>query len=143
MTDFDADHARALLADVADFGDTRLHTDYSGRAMYGRTCYGLSGDPTDILYDLAQLLNLDDDDDTVAYLLDMDNQRTDSLGLRTIIYWPGIAGTPACFYCGEPAATPPGAPDPMCQDCADAADPDPDDREADYWDLTDQATNPL
>jgi hypothetical protein len=76
------------------FDDVR--TEYSGRGMYGSNCLGIvTGDSG---FSLAQTLmeareEADEADEDVRELLDAmlsREPRTDSMGLDTIYYWPGI-----------------------------------------------------
>jgi hypothetical protein len=72
--------------------DDAIREDYSGRAMYGEKCFGLVGHPSDLLRFFVALLEAEIEDDgnpEVASLL-ADRVRTDSLGLSTIYYFPGV-----------------------------------------------------
>lgn len=70
---------------------------YSGRAMYGRRCVGVTVDSDKVLSVGARLVAavLDDSDDPFAiaeeYAELMDKARSDSMGLDMIIYWPDVA----------------------------------------------------
>lgn len=75
----------------AGLGDDEdvLREDYSGRFMYGAECLGIvhaphGGDIGKFYIYLAQYLDAD-----VACEL-ADAARTDSMGLDTITYWPGV-----------------------------------------------------
>ena len=58
-------------------GDVRA--DYSGRGMYGKECYGIvCSDPTRCI--------------EVAATKGLKGARVDSMGTRTIVYWPRISG---------------------------------------------------
>ena len=60
---------------------------YSGRAMYGKTCIGITGEDINLLtlgFALAEYYR--DHDDDVPY--NFYNYRTDSMGLGQVIYWP-------------------------------------------------------
>lgn len=54
----------------------KIYKNYSGRGMYGRTCYGIvtSSDPAEVIAS-AEEQGLTDG-------------RADSLGLDVIVYWP-------------------------------------------------------
>jgi hypothetical protein len=80
-----ADDLEDELIGLLDEVDVR--TDYSGRGMYGATCFGLVVDKTDLLVGLAlgQVLEgLGEDAFEV-----LSNARTDNMGYDTIIYFPG------------------------------------------------------
>lgn len=74
------------LADIADDLDLALRTDYSGRAMYGRTCIGFEGD-TDMSVALLQL-------GAALAAADLpeiaDTCRSDAMGLGWIVYFPSF-----------------------------------------------------
>ena len=74
-----------------------FHKDYSGRAMYGQTCIGLSFRDTrdtsgfQIGMELAlHIVELHGDDDPELIDLLLHRYREDQLGLGGIIYWPGL-----------------------------------------------------
>jgi hypothetical protein len=69
-----------VVQDLADEFDGRVHESYSGRGMYGRTCYGVSvdGNATDVIEEAAAR--------------GLRGACTDNLGLGTIIYWPSVPG---------------------------------------------------
>jgi hypothetical protein len=83
--------------------DIRLREGYSGRGMYGETCYGVVGDETALAEfetALALLTVMDDLDDEVnGYtalnaLTDVqDMRREDSMGLDRIYYYPSLTVT--------------------------------------------------
>jgi hypothetical protein len=82
---------RGLLEDV--LGEAGVEEeprwDYSGRYMYGKTCFGFVGDVRDLAAFFYQLACVDGDDDVIFY----DLHRalcTDSMGLNTIFYFPGV-----------------------------------------------------
>jgi len=65
------------LADSLEGGE--LRSDYSGRGMFGRLCYGITCDnQTEALERIAQL--------------NLPRPTTDNMGLGYIVYWPGIEG---------------------------------------------------
>jgi hypothetical protein len=64
---------------IADEVGGDLVTDYSGRSMYGKTCYGIEHNRTDDVQKLAENLGLG-------------KGRIDNMGLRYIIYWPQVKG---------------------------------------------------
>jgi hypothetical protein len=92
---------RLLIETVVDqfAGDIEIYEDYSGRGMYGATCFGLtcSGD---VIYpffvelgaEVARVVesgDLDVYDDLAGDLARA--ARTDSMGRDTIVYFPGFS----------------------------------------------------
>lgn len=103
---------KMIKAACADMGDAAgFRNDYSGRAMYGRKCIGITGTMSDCqrviaatigqmtqeLFDTA--INCDDGEENVAY--DMNdavqeaidkllNFKWDSMGFDVIVYWPEL-----------------------------------------------------
>ena len=70
------------LADYFGF-DVRS---YSGRGMYGKTCLAIVGEGINLIslgYALGEM-----DRDIDKY--DLDNMRSDSMGLGMVYYWPNI-----------------------------------------------------
>lgn len=65
--------------DVADEIGGKVRTDYSGRGMYGKTCYGITCDNEDECIEAAGAKGLR-------------GARTDNMGRGTIVYWPSIKG---------------------------------------------------
>lgn len=76
---------------------------YSGRAMYGKTCLGITGEFGEVIKTIGEACALIvrdlefDDDETVAtidkiadVISDAWNFRQDSMGLGVVIYWPRI-----------------------------------------------------
>lgn len=69
---------------TADLWEDDLYEGYSGRAMYGETCFGVVCDsPGKFALFCAALGSSADDWDFV------NSVRTDSMGLSTIYYFPG------------------------------------------------------
>jgi hypothetical protein len=65
------------------------HWGYSGRGMYGRTCFGFVGDMAAYGRFLITLtLTLDEGEDFAREFAD--RVATDSMGFETIFYFPGI-----------------------------------------------------
>lgn len=87
----------ALVAEVAEeMCGVELYVDYSGRAMFGRTCVGFALDRnvTPLAF-FGRLLEATDDlvaEDREAVLAElpkmMRDAQMDTLGLGTIIYFP-------------------------------------------------------
>lgn len=75
-----------------EFGED-LRTGYSGRAMYGKTCIGYTGeDPVIFTIKLAYLMAGGDIsvDELIEELEDLGAAHTDSMGRGTIYYWPHV-----------------------------------------------------
>lgn len=68
-----------ILAEIADEIDGTVRTSYSGRGMYGRSCYG-------IVCDYAR------DAIEAAAQSGIVGAETDDMGLRQIAYWRRITG---------------------------------------------------
>lgn len=66
--------------------------DYSGRAMYGRQCVGVTTDDVfGLLADIVQEAGArrEDGDSSMEELADIiRDTKTDGMGLRTTVYWP-------------------------------------------------------
>jgi hypothetical protein len=103
-----------MLSDACDdSGEVQFRNDYSGRAMYGRRCVGITGSWKDCqavmasvtaamaqdLFDTA--INTDDSDREANEAYDLNDRvqekineimsfTFDSMGLDTIIYWPSL-----------------------------------------------------
>lgn len=65
------------VEEVAREVDGRVRTDYSGRGMFGKTCYGI------VCANINECLE-------VAGKHGLRNARTDNMGKNYIVYWPGI-----------------------------------------------------
>ena len=71
-----------LASEYGSFGDDEpLRDDYSGRGMYGATCYGIVTDDPEGLIERAAELGLK-------------GACTDNMGLDTIVYWRNITNAP-------------------------------------------------
>jgi hypothetical protein len=84
--------ADAIKKVVENNDDYKLRTDYSGRGMYGKACVGIVAySPDEVLKEI--ILEINDLEDPY-YRADIINElfdyRTDSMGLKKIIYWPNI-----------------------------------------------------
>lgn len=65
------------LHEVADTVDGEIRSDYSGRGMYGRTCYGIEcEEPISCIENAA--------------MQGITGANYDQLGLGNIVYWPRI-----------------------------------------------------
>lgn len=83
--------SRELIEDLTSEGfDVR--EDYSGRGMFGRTCFGIVGDPGDLIRFV--LRTQDVEEDTPWWKTDrswITHVRTDSMGHDMIYYWPTVS----------------------------------------------------
>lgn len=89
---------QSTAEELGDILDGDVHTDYSGRGMMGTECFGIATTQTG--WDLSRAVQdaLDNGeegaDNTYALeYLSEHEPRTDSLGLDTIYYWPGLTVT--------------------------------------------------
>lgn len=77
--------------DIAFAADADLRTDYSGRFMYGAQCVGfVVREARDYALLLAAIGRALDEDEAEKMF---DRIATDSMGLRTILYFPGVTVT--------------------------------------------------
>ena len=84
----------ALVAVIAEYAED-VHLTYSGRGMYGDTCYGFSGDVARIIGDLLQ--DIADMPDLIRQFGEMLSvSRRDNMGLGTVLYFPGWSITRDC-----------------------------------------------
>lgn len=75
----DEDEMRRLIEGIAERNpDIDLHTNYSGRGMFGKTCYGLSGNEHEIVRAMERE--------------NLPEGNRDQLGLGVIIYWKSVEG---------------------------------------------------
>lgn len=85
-----------ILVGDADIDTDLISTDYSGRAMYGKTCFAFTGSSSDLLSFGVQLGRwiADEDAHDSPHSFDIDDflvdVRTDSLGMQTIYYFPRV-----------------------------------------------------
>jgi hypothetical protein len=87
--------AREHLAVMEQIDGIEIYPAYSGRGMYGRTCFGLVTDePIPAMIRLTRTLmeTCDGDPDETLDLLDAlaEGACQDSMGVQSIIYWPHI-----------------------------------------------------
>lgn len=67
-----------LAAEFGEYGcDEPLRESYSGRSMYGKTCYGIVTDRPDELIERAIEQGIT-------------GASTDNMGLSTIVYWKSV-----------------------------------------------------
>jgi len=88
LTTNDFDLIREIVGRIDP--DARVINDYSGRAMYGRTCVGLIADNALSTFGrlLASLNGRKRND--IAAVLVQSEVRTDDMGLSEIAYWPSV-----------------------------------------------------
>lgn len=79
------------IKDVAWQTGVEIDSTYSGRYMYGATCFGIVGDINSYTQFVFRLVN---DDHDLAFILADHILSMDSMGHDTIYYWTGIAGFP-------------------------------------------------
>ena len=65
------------------------HYGYSGRWMFGQTCFGLEGNPADIQCAFREFVKVNPDA-RVAILKIIKGQRIDNMGLSHIVYFPTV-----------------------------------------------------
>lgn len=77
------EHADAVekIEQAANESGGTIRTDYSGRGMYGKICYGIEGDLVDILM--------------AAGRAGLPKPELDNMGMDSIVYWPRIKGVPS------------------------------------------------
>lgn len=81
-TKIDAQELSEVLYNVD--GDLKVYPSYSGRGMFGDTCFGLVGSRNDVIRFFIQLSKKDEElaDDL------LDRMATDNMGYDTIFYFP-------------------------------------------------------
>lgn len=86
VLDHSQSEAVVMAADMAGIDiDGDLRREYSGRGMYGDTCFGIVCGGREYGTFVAELAG---DDPELAREL-ADAVKTDDMGLSTIYYWPG------------------------------------------------------
>jgi hypothetical protein len=64
------------IEDAANSDGRELRKEYSGRCMFGETCWGIvCDDPNNVIAEVG-----------------LKGARTDSMGLQTIVYWTQVSG---------------------------------------------------
>lgn len=83
------------LAYEADLDVDDVFPAYSGRGMYGEQCLGLVCNIGQFARFVQQVSRrvAEGDDELAELEAELPNVRTDSMGLGTIYYWPGIQVT--------------------------------------------------
>lgn len=71
------------------FGESEIHRNYSGRGMFGDTCFGFSGH--NLFAIIAKILEIIAANEQLVMEFSelLSNPRQDDLGLGWIIYFPG------------------------------------------------------
>lgn len=82
---YDNEHLESAIRIAAAMG-LRYRTDYSGRAMYGQTCFALVGDMETLAWFYRDL-------PIETFQLLVGGGRSDNLGLDTVWYWPVLRTT--------------------------------------------------
>ena len=100
VSDEELDTAVAMLEDHTSFLDgegSSVRTDYSGRGMYGAECIGIVGSHAVAALFIVALADATDYDhvELLAELVQRNGWQTDSMGLDTIHYFPGIVNANA------------------------------------------------
>lgn len=85
------EHVESTLGELWDID---IRTDYSGRAMYGKTCLGIVTDMSGWglaaeVRNALEYTSWAEEEDFLDYILTHE-PRTDSMGRGTIYYWPGV-----------------------------------------------------
>jgi len=75
----DRDEAIEVIEEVANFVGGDVRTGYSGRGMFGNTCYGIVCDNVMTCIEEAAARGLR-------------GAKTDSMGRQSIVYWPKVKG---------------------------------------------------
>lgn len=86
----DSETTEAILEMIISklYTEATLRINYSGRNMYGRSCFGIVAD------DPAEVIEL-------AAIVGIRGAQTDSMGRSTIVYWPDFKCANAEEYSDE------------------------------------------
>lgn len=92
--EFNREQLRVVL-ETAGIDEDHVRWDYSGRYMYGKTCFGFTADLISFGAFMVQLgmaqVEWEASEQPLANLhLFVNDVRTDDMGRRTIYYWPSI-----------------------------------------------------
>ena len=85
-----------LLTEMVEIGQQNeefgynIRTNYSGRAMYGNTCVGVSGDdPMSFIVEcMRNFMDMGDTDYASDFFELLQHHKTDSMGRGMIVYFP-------------------------------------------------------
>lgn len=79
------------LSDAAYQSDDIRADSYSGRGMYGSSCFALKGDLRDIMSIVFDVIAEEEDQDMrFEFAALAENFQVDSLGLSSVVYWRGL-----------------------------------------------------
>lgn len=82
-------NVKEILIDFCDCNELQYMTDYSGRGMFGKTCFGVVCD--NILSTLVQIVDTLRDSEDIKNAYDvLGTPKTDTFGLSYILYFPNI-----------------------------------------------------
>lgn len=85
-----------LLDSIDNAGLVKPYFNYSGRGMYGRTCFGVVVPRSTSSFDvamsiIADMINTDQNQSDINEIMEaLSEAREDSLGLDTILYFPNL-----------------------------------------------------
>ena len=103
-------YLRDVIAEDGEHGSVRFRNEYSGRAMFGKTCVGIVGGLRDCQEVLSEVLTRAGIDSQTVQLgssreetnrayrelvRTLTDFRTDSMGMDAILYWPDLQPIPA------------------------------------------------
>lgn len=71
----------SVIDEVADIVGGSVYEEYSGRAMYGKTCVGITCEHCKTVECIEQ-----------AAIRGLSGAQFDSMGLDVIVYWPDFSG---------------------------------------------------
>lgn len=77
-----------IIRKLCKDNDLECRDNYSGRGMYGKTCYGIVTD--NIFYVVTTLCDMIRDEGYESATGIIGEVRTDSMGLDKIVYFPSI-----------------------------------------------------
>lgn len=79
-----------IIEQVCGEREIQIHTNYSGRGMFGDKCFGISGNQRSLNIYSYFIRSLIDRDRDLAEEFLTQAIREDSMGRGSIIYWEGI-----------------------------------------------------
>ncbi len=87
---------KQIIEEFCEQAEKSLHSSYSGRGMFGSTCYGISGEGSGagLVADLIQYAAeiLEDKEEILEFIDEISsNLREDSMGRGIIVYFPNIS----------------------------------------------------
>lgn len=88
MYEINAEDIENAADESDDFDQDTIWWDYSGRAMYGKTCFAIVGEWRDLgAFMLTVVPHLDYEVVPVSAWMDV---RQDNMGLQSVFYWAKI-----------------------------------------------------